>query len=67
MIKFITTTKGAQTAINPGKKVTVITLTGETVTGFIPHWATCSGADRFRTNRIAFAKKEEVCQKTKYK
>lgn len=51
MIGFITTTKGAQMPINADKKVTVITLFGETVTGFIPHWATCSEADRFRKKK----------------
>ena len=51
MIAFITTTKGAQMPINPDKKVTVITLLGQTVTGFIPHWATCSGSSQFRKGR----------------
>ena len=48
MISFITTAKGAQMPINPDKKVTVITLFGEIITGFIPHWSTCPGADKFR-------------------
>ena len=48
IIAFIETTKGAQMPINPDKKVTVITLLGQTVTGFIPHWAECKGASRFR-------------------
>lgn len=47
-IGFVTTIKGAQMPVNPNKKITIITLLGQTVTGFIPHWSTCSGADKFR-------------------
>ena len=30
------------------KLITIITLEGEIVKGFIPHWATCKFADDFR-------------------
>ena len=30
------------------KEITVITLEGEIVKGYLPHWASCPNADEFR-------------------
>lgn len=30
--------------------ITIITMSGETIKGYIPHWATCSSPDYFRKN-----------------
>jgi len=46
-VKWITTTKGKNMIVDP-KLVTIVTKGGSTYQGFIPHWATCPVADRFK-------------------
>jgi hypothetical protein len=51
-IKFITTPKGKKMPVEV-TRVTVVTITGQIVIGYPPHWANCPGA------RSRFAKKKE--------
>lgn len=46
-IHFVETRKGRLMPCNQ-KKVTVITVTGDVVSGWEAHWATCPQADKFR-------------------
>ena len=46
-IHFVQTTNGRRMPCND-KKLTVVTLTGEVVSGWEPHWRNCPGARRFR-------------------
>lgn len=46
-IHFVETVKGRLMPCNP-KKLTVITLMGDVVTGWEAHFATCPQADKFR-------------------
>jgi len=46
-IKWIKTEKGKDMTVDP-EIATVITEKGKTIRGFIPHWATCPEAKKFR-------------------
>lgn len=46
-ISFVKTEKGKLMPVDP-KEVTIITKTGKTVKGYLPHWITCPNADDFR-------------------
>lgn len=46
-IVWIQTENGKSMPCN-AEKVTIVTADGKTVTGHIPHWATCAVAEKFR-------------------
>lgn len=46
-IEWVSTASGKAMPVDPGR-VTVVTKGGDTVTGQIPHWATCPHADKAR-------------------
>lgn len=46
-IEWISTAGGKAMPVDPGR-VTVVTSGGDTVTGQIPHWATCPRAEEAR-------------------
>lgn len=46
-IEWVKTKAGKWMPIDP-EGVTVVTREGEVVKGFIPHWATCKDANKFR-------------------
>ena len=48
-IIWIKTTNGKAMPCNP-EKVTIITEKGETISGYIPHWATCPQYKKFKEN-----------------
>lgn len=48
-IVWIQTENGKSMPCN-AEKVTIVTADGKTVTGHIPHWATCPAATSFRKN-----------------
>lgn len=46
-IVWITTKAGKQMPCN-NEKTTIVTEQGETVTGHVPHWATCPAFKKFK-------------------
>ena len=46
-IEWIKTTAGKDMPVDPAE-ITIVTATGETKRGFIPHWATCPKANQFK-------------------
>ncbi|MBI1926937.1 hypothetical protein HYR99_22170 [Candidatus Poribacteria bacterium] len=46
-IKWIRTEKGKQMPVD-AKPITVITELGKTIRAYVPHWASCPGAETFR-------------------
>ena len=48
-IEWIRTKKGKNMPVEPDP-INIITEEGETIEGFIPHWATCSSPNQFRKN-----------------
>lgn len=46
-IVWIKTTNGKNMPCDP-KKVVIVTENGETVSGYTPHWATCSQYKKFK-------------------
>ena len=49
-IKWIRTERGKQMPVN-AKPLWVIAALGKTIQAFVPHWATCPGAEGFRPKR----------------
>ena len=48
-IEWIKTENNKDMPVDPNL-ITIITLEGKTIKGYIPHWATCEFADYFRKN-----------------
>lgn len=46
-IEWVKTTAGKSMPVDPAG-VTIVTKEGETVRGYIPHWATCPKANQFK-------------------
>lgn len=48
-IIWIKTKAGKQMPCNV-EKITIVTEQGETITGYMPHWATCPEYKKFKTS-----------------
>ena len=57
-LKWIKTKTSKAMPCDP-KRVTVVTEQGEVLNGYVPHWATCPEADRFRKAADTFKGQEK--------
>lgn len=53
-IRWIKTEKGKWMPVDP-KEITLISIEGKIIKGYMPHWATCPNADYFRKEKCICA------------